>query len=99
MPSATQSEQSTSKPNKKKRDTTTPHFMPMSYQAPGSAAEQSASGQSAAPSASSNAQAKSANGSLPKTATPLPVIGLLGFGTLCAGLVVRFRKQAAQLKK
>src|SRR5207248_1753651 len=76
VPSATQSEQSTSKPNKKKNSgTTTPHFRPTSYQAPGSAAGQSASDQNAAPGASSNAQAKSANGSLPKTATPLPVIG------------------------
>jgi LPXTG-motif cell wall-anchored protein len=37
------------------------------------------------------AQNKAA-GNLPQTASPLPLLGLLGFGSLAAGLVTRRRK-------
>jgi LPXTG-motif cell wall-anchored protein len=55
------------------------------------AANATQSGAAAANDNTQTAQNKAA-GNLPQTASPLPLLGLLGFGSLAAGIVTRRRK-------
>jgi len=48
--------------------------------------------QSAAAPADQNATSSNAKGALPQTASPLPLLGLLGFGSMLGGLLTRRRK-------
>jgi hypothetical protein len=54
----------------------------------GTASDQSTAGASD----QSNSAAGSKQGNLPQTATPLPLLALLGLGSLATGIVNRFRK-------
>lgn len=57
----------------------------------GQAAGNAATGQSDQSAATSSAN-QTAQNKLPQTASPLPLVGLLGMGSLAAGLLGRFRK-------
>lgn len=43
--------------------------------------------------AANNADTNAKGGKLPQTATPLPLLALLGMGSLTSGIVARFRKK------